>query len=51
MKFDAHGEGASWLVTSANLSSFRTVRLTNTHGVLEASGTAPPATTGTPLAP
>jgi Putative zinc-finger len=49
MRFDAHGDGSIWLVTSANLAQFRVVRLTDLHGVLEASGSAPPP--GTSPAP
>jgi hypothetical protein len=39
MKFDARGDGSSWLVTSANISRFNGVRVTAPDGTLLASGT------------
>jgi len=43
IKFDARGDGSSWLVTSANISRFDRVRVTAPDGTLLASGkVAPP---------
>lgn len=41
MTFDARGEGASWLVTSADISSYEHVVLTAPDGTVIAEATAP----------
>jgi hypothetical protein len=37
---DTDGQGSGWIVTSADISTFRTVRLTASDGTLLAVGTA-----------
>jgi anti-sigma factor RsiW len=39
IELDANGEGSTWLVTAADISSFKSVRLTDASGHLLASGT------------
>ena len=39
IELDANGEGSTWLVTAADISSFRVVRLTDATGRLLAAGT------------
>ena len=39
LELDANGEGSTWLVTAADISSFRTVQLLDGSGRLVASGT------------
>jgi hypothetical protein len=38
MALDSNGEGSTWLVTAANISSFKTVRLMDSAGRVVASG-------------
>jgi hypothetical protein len=41
IKFSADGDGAAWLVTTANISSFQRVTLTAPDGSVVATGTTP----------
>ena len=41
IQIDGEGHGAGWLVTGADISSFRTVRLTGPDGRLLATGATP----------
>jgi hypothetical protein len=47
MKFDPDGEGSAWLVTSADISAFDRVVLTNARGQVIALAHVPPGERGT----